>query len=243
VSCLGGARIEQRLLEIWEEGNAASAMQRADLLLDAVGLRGEEWPHITLGERNRRLLEANTILFGAAVEGVLVSPCCGERIELELSIEHSDEVLTSNVLALDLGGVSVRCRPPSCADLQAIAHVPAENAATALLERCIVEIDHPLPAESTEEAWIALASVLGEALMEHDKWAVIDVRTSCPGCSEEFVEALVPAAFVWQRLDAWAIRLLEEIHLLAYWYGWSQSEILELTPMRRRSYLRLIGAA
>ena len=39
-----------------------------------------------------------------------------------------------------------------------------------------------------------------------------------------------------------ARRLLPEVHALASSYGWSEKEILALSPARRRSYIALLGA-
>jgi hypothetical protein len=49
-------------------------------------------------------------------------------------------------------------------------------------------------------------------------------------------------SFFWSELGAWARRLLHEIHSLARAYGWSESEILTLSPARRQAYLELIGS-
>ena len=50
------------------------------------------------------------------------------------------------------------------------------------------------------------------------------------------------AGFFWAELDAWARRLLREIHTLARFYGWSEAEILALSPLRRRCYLEMVQA-
>ena len=47
----------------------------------------------------------------------------------------------------------------------------------------------------------------------------------------------------WAELDAWARRLLLDVHTLARAYGWSERDILQLTETRRQFYLNLIGGA
>ena len=49
------------------------------------------------------------------------------------------------------------------------------------------------------------------------------------------------AAFFWTELNAWAVRLLREIHALASAYGWREADILALSPKRRDLYLELIS--
>jgi hypothetical protein len=46
---------------------------------------------------------------------------------------------------------------------------------------------------------------------------------------------------LWTELDAWARRMLREVHALAATYGWSEAEILRMSATRRRAYLDLIG--
>ena len=43
------------------------------------------------------------------------------------------------------------------------------------------------------------------------------------------------------EIDAWARTILYQVHLLASVYGWSESEILALSPWRRHLYLQMIG--
>jgi hypothetical protein len=47
--------------------------------------------------------------------------------------------------------------------------------------------------------------------------------------------------FLWNELDDWAARILSQVHILASNYGWSESEIVALSPQRRQYYQDLIG--
>ena len=47
---------------------------------------------------------------------------------------------------------------------------------------------------------------------------------------------------LWAEISARAQHLLREVHLLASAYGWSEQQILELSPTRRASYLRMVSA-
>lgn len=48
-------------------------------------------------------------------------------------------------------------------------------------------------------------------------------------------------AYLWEEVDAWADRTLRDVHLLAASYGWSERDILDLSPARRGRYLELAG--
>jgi hypothetical protein len=51
------------------------------------------------------------------------------------------------------------------------------------------------------------------------------------------------AEFLWREIDAWAKRVLEEVHTLASAYGWAQGEILSLSAARRRRYVSMVVEA
>jgi len=47
-------------------------------------------------------------------------------------------------------------------------------------------------------------------------------------------------AYLWNEIDAWAYRTLQEVHTLAKAYGWSEEEILRLSAWRRHFYISLV---
>jgi hypothetical protein len=50
------------------------------------------------------------------------------------------------------------------------------------------------------------------------------------------------AAYLWQELHNWAVRVLDEVNILARAYAWREDDILALSPWRRRYYIqRVIG--
>ncbi|MGH8547064.1 MAG: hypothetical protein ACRERU_00360 [Methylococcales bacterium] len=67
--------------------------------------------------------------------------------------------------------------------------------------------------------------------------AHIELTLSCPDCRNTWHETLHVIDFLWQEIANLARRLLFEVAQLASAFGWSEREILALTPERRRSYL------
>jgi len=47
--------------------------------------------------------------------------------------------------------------------------------------------------------------------------------------------------YLWSEIEDWAQRLLLEVHTLALAYGWSERDILAMSPRRRRLYLEMVG--
>ena len=79
-------------------------------------------------------------------------------------------------------------------------------------------------------------------MSELDPQAEIALRLGCPCCAQDWTILFDVAEHLWQEVDAWARRLLSEVHVLASFYGWSEAEVLALPPRRRRFYLEAVGA-
>jgi hypothetical protein len=75
-----------------------------------------------------------------------------------------------------------------------------------------------------------------------DPMADIHLALNCPSCEHKWMAPFDIVAFLWREISAAARRLLREVHTLASAYGWTESEILALSPVRRRAYLEMIGA-
>ena len=48
-------------------------------------------------------------------------------------------------------------------------------------------------------------------------------------------------SFLWTEIEAWAWRMLSDVHTLARAYGWGERDILALSPTRRQFYLEMGG--
>jgi hypothetical protein len=49
-------------------------------------------------------------------------------------------------------------------------------------------------------------------------------------------------SYLWSELEEWAHRVLVDIHTLAGAYGWSERQILALSPVRRQLYVDMVRA-
>ena len=83
----------------------------------------------------------------------------------------------------------------------------------------------------------ALVAALAERLEAADPAAEIRIDLACPACDHRWWAELDVSDFLWAELSIHARRLLLEVHALARAYGWCESDILGLSPPRRRFYL------
>jgi len=79
------------------------------------------------------------------------------------------------------------------------------------------------------------------ALNDADPLADVELPVRCEACGASWTSTFDIASYLWQELDAWARRLLGEVHTLARAYGWPEAHILALTERRRRHYLELVA--
>jgi len=234
------------MLSAWERGATQGAVERGLTLMTLAGPETDRdsLASLSIAERDRRLLKLRESCFGTRMTGQMSCAQCGEELEMELT--------TTELLALgspqrtDLVALGddyeLRLRLPDSHDLSAIAGVPPHQAVRLLQQACVVAATvggekiapHLLPPSLVAAA----ARRLGEA----DPFADLQLTFTCMGCGHRGQALFDVVPFLWLELDAWAERALREVHTLACAYGWSEREILSLSPLRRAQYLRMLEA-
>jgi hypothetical protein len=221
------------LLRAWEQGACALPFERAILLLAAAGETEERLVALSLGQRDAALLRLRVQLFGERLSGVADCPRCKTRVEVTLAAtDLQTGQADDDALVFRSDGCVVRLRRLTTLDLRAIA---GEATPRALLERAIVAIEGG--ALARDERWL---EKIGGQLERADPHAHLELALRCPECRDSWTVGYDVAGFLWNEVEAWSLRLLREVHLLASHYGWSEHDILELPPTRRRRYLELI---
>ena len=118
----------------------------------------------------------------------------------------------------------------------------ASDKREAILERCVqtVRLDGELvdPATLPESA----VEIVIDSMAKADPQAEVQVSMACPACSHSWSLPFDILSYLWSEIEDWARRLLSEVHALASGYGWSERDILAMSPRRRRIYLDMLGA-
>ncbi|MDB4950656.1 MAG: hypothetical protein JWM27_3305 [Gemmatimonadetes bacterium] len=232
------------VLRVWEAGADQHPLDRALTLLSAAEPRAAraELAALSVAERDARLLRMRAAMLGPTLSAFAACPRCGERLEFTL---RTDE-LTAGSRAADgpwetaAGGVSLRFRLPDSRDLAAAARSGSVDAARRVLgARCVLAAWNdagPVDAGAlSEDALTALAAAMGEVAPE----AEVSLSLGCPACGGAWESLLDVADFFWTELSARARRVMQDVHVLARAYHWSEAEILALSPGRRRAYLEM----
>jgi hypothetical protein len=234
------------LLGAWESGLTQGPVERVLTLLGAAcpELPRDSLALLSIGQRDARLLTLREWTFGSRVDSLVPCPRCGERLELTFNV--ADVRVDGEAppeLPVAVAEYVLRLRPPNSTDIAALAAEPSvERKRRLLFERCLIEAhrdgqDAPpetLPAEALDTA--------ARHMAEADPQADIQLDIACSHCGERWRSVFDIAAFFWIEIEAWACRILREVHTLASAYGWSERDILALTPARRQAYLEMAGA-
>ncbi|HEY2701503.1 MAG TPA: hypothetical protein VGJ45_39030 [Pseudonocardiaceae bacterium] len=243
---------EGELLAAWEAGVGRPAPNQALILLasaadparrDAVGL-------LPVGIRNTLLLALHRECFGARLDCAADCPNCGEALEFGVDVDQITggprDWLTdfpdneSRPLVLRAGEVEVVVLPPTGADLAAVAATRPADARQELLARCLVDASADV-FDLPEPRLAELIESIGDGLAEADPHSVVGFEPTCAECGHGWSAELDVVGFVWAEVDAWARRLLTDVHVLASAYGWTESDVLSVGSARRQFYLQAVA--
>ncbi len=221
------------LLALWEQGVHQNSIEQALSILSAcTGAPWEELAVLPIGERDARLFAVYERLFGPELHAFTECSNCGERLEYSLPVPRGASVATTQ---MERRSQTLQLRPLNSADLAAIRDCGDERQGRRLLaERCTGE-----NAGCLSDAEVDLLSA---EFAQLDPQAEVLVDLKCPVCQSAMQVLLAIEQFLWAKISCLAKRLLREVHVLASAYGWSESEILALSAIRRKRYLELVEA-
>lgn len=237
---------DAQLLEVWESGLVQHPVDRALTLLLAAE-PGETRPNLAalpLSQVDGRLLRAYRQAIGPRLACRATCPACGEELEFGLETAGLETLGADEpppAFTFSWEGYTVAFRLPTSLDLAASAGCAEEaEARRSLLSRCILSARHGVDEVDPGELPEGLTTALEEHIGEFDPQAEWLLDLACAACGHAWQERLDIAGFIWAQVHARARRVLLEVHSLASAYGWSEGEILAMSPARRQAYREMI---
>ncbi|MEP0916976.1 phage baseplate protein [Leptolyngbya sp. DQ-M1] len=239
----------REIVQVWEAGQSQHPIDRALALL-ACGspeLSVPDLVTLTVGQRDAYLLTLRELTFGSKLNSVAACPQCREQLEFDLDVPDIRVADLERPIqpeyALTTEGLNLRFRLPNSQDLAAIVgSKDVAIAAATLVQRCVLAVDRGDKSEIDEPLPQSAIAALAEYMTECDPQAEIYLALTCPACGHAWSVLFDIVDFFWTELSAEAQRLLQEVHLLARFYGWSEADILSMSAVRRQFYLNLIGS-
>jgi hypothetical protein len=206
---------------------------------------------LSVGDREALLLHLRRATAGDRLRCVVSCPRpeCAATLDVDLRVSDlllppSAEPKSRHEIVFGSGAVSwlVRFRLPTGGDQEAVAALARTDLAAAvqgLLDRCVESVERAdgvhspgLPQELVEP--------LSAKMAELDPQAELTFHVTCAACGSTFATLFDAASYLIEEIRSAARTLDHEVHLLAYHYHWSPSEILGLTARERRRYLDLL---
>jgi hypothetical protein len=241
------------VLEIWDQGEGLSPSGRAALLLAVAcpDYSRERVESLRIGERDTLLGHIRASTFGGAVESVATCPACGAMVEVAVDVRTifpdaiqiaSRDAIPRLPVEITAGDFIVQVVAPTVRDVEAISSTATlEEGIQMLLRRCILRAEKRGNPCEIDDLPQEVCAVLEERMAEADPQGDVHLSIHCPGCDHRWPVPFDILAYFWSEIHLAATRLLRDIHVLASAYGWRESEILTLSPRRRRIYLEMVG--
>jgi hypothetical protein len=234
-----------RLLGAWENAIGQPPWIRDEILLAASGPAA---PPRTLGERNARLMELHARLFGRDAELLSHCPTCGAVVQFAvdsqaLALQMTESTSSSTSHQLETAGHLVEFRLPEGSDVAAASAEPTEDEfARHMLRRCVLACTRDAMDVATDEMPASVLDAVSQRMEQLDPGAHVSFALRCPHCAAAWDAQLDIGHLVWQKVQAAAERLLVDVDSLARAYGWTEAEVLRLSPVRRAAYLQMVTA-
>jgi len=198
---------------------------------------------LPVGRRDAHLLRLREWTFGPQLASRAICPACAESLELNFS---SDDIRVVSAEAQAtytsrLRDYEVQFRLPDSLDLLAVANCAELHTAHRLLfARCIISALCGGKEIGTDSLPPEVFKQVVQEMSQADPQADVELALRCPACEHEWQAIFDIVSFFWSEIDAWARRILQEIHIIAKAYGWREADTLALSPERRRFYLEMI---
>lgn len=238
--------LPQARLRAWDQGARLHPLDRALVLLRLAAPGEAEPAALPLALRDYHLLAQRRATFGDSIPCLADCPRCAATQEFTLSATTlmaalEDAPVEPEVMVLEDWRLTLR--PLRSLDLAAAAGAGGlAQAEHVLAFQALAEAEGPtgegrdaLPAR----LWPAIAARV--AKREAEAEAALDLR--CPECGAEWTSGFDIGLIFWKEVEADARRLLAEVATLAERFGWSEADLLAMSPIRRQAYLNLVGAA
>jgi hypothetical protein len=237
------------LLTVWERGLNRTLLERMLTLLVAAcpEIDAEAITELSIGERDSILLQLREWMFGSHLVNTTRCPRCSQRVEWEsriadIRIQQSPTTPFPAEFSLNVEKYILCFRLPTSKDIADVMNTPRGGSNSQdLLMRCIVSASHAGEVCDPGNLPEDVVAALGCRIKELDPQAEIRINLTCPQCSHKWDILFDIASFFWVEIHHWAKRTIQAVHKLARAYGWSERDILNLSPARRQLYLNLVN--
>ena len=202
---------------------------------------------LLVGDREFLLLKLYQLTFGNNLLAWLNCPAegCGESLEFPIFLDAcviEACPITSRIWQLktsEKGDCSIRFRLPTGGDQEALSNccdAEGDILQQRILRACCAEADSTRVENLSPEERSCIEYQMNRLAPQFE----VEVEASCPDCGSDFSTHIDVPFLALAEMKLTEAELDREIHYLAWHYHWPETEILALTPGRRRRYIDLV---
>jgi len=237
------------LLNTWEQAIHLTYIDRGLLLLSLLDpeLSITDSAKLSIGERDSRLLLLREEIFGSRLINTVVCPSCRNKLEWEsntrdLFLKQPDYNINNDEFDFSENEFLVKFRLPNSEDIAGVLNYSEGVQEDYLIKQCILKAERSGKAIQPDKLPPGLLDKILERMEELDPQADISINLTCPECGNKWTSHFDISAYLWSEINYWAINLMQEVDILARAYGWTETEIINLSPVRRHIYIDLINS-
>ncbi len=235
------------VLKLWEQYAAQPPLERALAILAAAlpKLSYSELAELSIGQRNRHLMELRQAHFGKQLQCLVDCSHCHDSLEFSMDISqlHQGAAEVIQLQTMALADYLLTFRPLNSYDLAAAAqYTELVQAQQQLVQCCLVEVKYQGQSQTDIELPASVVEALAQEIKLCDPLAELMIPINCPSCQQRSEVLFDIAAFVWEELMTELKQVLHEVHELASVYGWSEADILAMSTTHRQFYLQKVRA-
>jgi len=236
-----------QLMQLWESARAAPSCQFGVVILRfaAPELSEEQLLNMSTGARDGLLLRVRLQWFGPLVQSSTPCTSCKLPIEADLDLQQFTPPLTLKAPYSECSykGKTIRVRGLRVKDEieYATRGLSGAKATSFILDKVIAKqcFDRQNVLKEIEND-PAFFKQIEEHMEIADPWATVWLNLACQECKAEHSLLFDIKDILYNDLQNWFAEIMEQIHILARAYGWSEQEILSLSSQRRLWYCRRV---
>ena len=189
-----------------------------------------EW---TIGEKTRALLITRANTFGHEIDGQFSCTQCHEQLSVSMNISALLSVAQPKEQRFDLliEDESIPCRLPT---VKHLIHSIKSDDMMEIAKLCVAQSDSAQLDKSILPALI-------HEFETRDPLIKTSIKSDCLGCQHTDRYQFSIGHYFLQEMMIFSQRITMDVHTLARFYGWSESEILNMSQYRRNTYIEMIG--
>lgn len=223
---------EHVALALIEQGSRLAPLDQGVLLAATLGgASAAEVADMPVDRRDRLLIDVRLATFGRDIGFFARCPHCGEGNQADFDLGVLPEASPADGVAASVGGREIVLRAPTSTTIAKAALAGRPDILIEDIAGPDASLDDP---DRRAEVERALASA----------FPLLDVRfeLTCSACETVFDVRFDIVPWLWREIESIASRTLDAVDRLARAYGWTEREILALSPARRGLYLAKLAS-